>query len=98
VLGRALLAARSDANSFWMLLSGNPEVALSSTRTATTTPAANLPTPATTNAVTPANVAPSVTPAAAVATAAVTASASRVASTAVNDTSASASQKRKACP
>jgi hypothetical protein len=44
VLGRALLAARTDANSFWMLLSGNPEVAFPST-TATTTPAANLPTP-----------------------------------------------------
>jgi hypothetical protein len=27
VLGRALLAARTDVNSFWMLLSGNPEVA-----------------------------------------------------------------------
>jgi hypothetical protein len=30
VLGRALLAARSDANMFWMLLSGNPEIAISS--------------------------------------------------------------------
>ena len=27
VLGRALLAAGTDANRFWMLLSGNPEVA-----------------------------------------------------------------------
>jgi hypothetical protein len=45
VLGRALLAARTDPNSFWMLLSGNPEVAFPST-TATTTLAANLPTPA----------------------------------------------------
>jgi hypothetical protein len=43
VLGRALLAARTDANQFWMLLSGNPEVAFSST-TATTTPATNAPT------------------------------------------------------
>jgi hypothetical protein len=43
VLGRALLAARTDANSFWMLLSGNPEVALSST-TATTMPTATLTT------------------------------------------------------
>jgi hypothetical protein len=42
VLGRALVSARTDANSFWMLLSGNPEVAFPST-TATTTPAANLP-------------------------------------------------------
>ncbi len=47
VLGRALLAARSDANSFWMLLSGNAEVAFPSTTattTATTTLAAKLPT------------------------------------------------------
>jgi hypothetical protein len=50
VLGRALLAARTDPNSFWMLLSGNAEVAFSST-TATTTPAANLPTPATASAI-----------------------------------------------
>jgi hypothetical protein len=46
ILGRALLAARNDAIGFWMLLSGNAEVAFPST-TATTTPAANLPTPAT---------------------------------------------------
>jgi hypothetical protein len=44
VLGRALLAVRTNANSFWMLLSRNPEVAFPST-TATTSPAANLPTP-----------------------------------------------------
>jgi hypothetical protein len=44
VLGRALLAASTDVNRFWMLLSGNAEVVLSS-KTATTTPAANLPTP-----------------------------------------------------
>jgi hypothetical protein len=30
VLGRALLAARSDANTFWMLLSGNAEIPLPS--------------------------------------------------------------------
>jgi hypothetical protein len=46
VLGRALLAVRSDPNRFWMLLSGNTEVAFPST-TVTTTPTANLPTPAT---------------------------------------------------
>jgi hypothetical protein len=46
VLGRALLAVRSDPNRFWMLLSGNAEVAFPST-TATTTLATNLPTPAT---------------------------------------------------
>jgi hypothetical protein len=45
VLGRALLAVRTDPNRFWMLLSGNAEVALPST-TATTTLAASLPTPA----------------------------------------------------
>jgi hypothetical protein len=49
VLGRALLAVRTDVNSFWMLLSGNPEVAFPST-TATTTLATNLPTPATVGA------------------------------------------------
>jgi hypothetical protein len=46
VLGRALLAVRTDPNRLWMLLSENPEVAFPST-TATTTPAANLPTPVT---------------------------------------------------
>jgi hypothetical protein len=45
VLGRALLSARTDVNRFWMLLSGNAEIAFPSTTT-TTTPAANLPTPA----------------------------------------------------
>jgi hypothetical protein len=42
VLGRALVAVRTDVNSFWTLLSGNAEVAFSST-TATSTPAVNLP-------------------------------------------------------
>jgi hypothetical protein len=38
VVGRALLAVRTDPNRFWMLLSGNAEiVALSSTTTTTTT-------------------------------------------------------------
>jgi hypothetical protein len=52
VLGRALASARTDANSFWMLLSGNPEVAFPST-TATTAPRLRtslLGTPATSNA------------------------------------------------
>jgi hypothetical protein len=45
LLGRALLLARTDANRFWMLLSGNhPEVAFSS-RTTKIAAAANLPTP-----------------------------------------------------
>jgi hypothetical protein len=46
VLGRALLAVRSDPNRFWMLLSGNSEVAFPSTTT-TTTPVTNLSMPAT---------------------------------------------------
>jgi hypothetical protein len=41
VLGRALLAVRSDANSLWMLLSGNTEVAFLS-RTTTIAVAASL--------------------------------------------------------
>jgi hypothetical protein len=36
VLGRALLSVRTDANRFWMLLSGNPEVAFLSTTAMTT--------------------------------------------------------------
>jgi hypothetical protein len=43
VLGRALLAVQTDLNRFWMLLSGNTEVAFPST-TATTAPTASLPT------------------------------------------------------
>jgi hypothetical protein len=50
VLGRALLAARNDANSFWMLLAGNAEVA-SPWRTTTIAAAAILPTPAPATAV-----------------------------------------------
>jgi hypothetical protein len=47
VLGRALLAARTDANSFWMLLKGNDEVTFPPT-TATTAAAVSLSiTPAT---------------------------------------------------
>jgi hypothetical protein len=51
VLGRALLSARTDANRFWMLLSGNAEVAFPST-TATIAAAANLPDTPTTAAAT----------------------------------------------
>jgi hypothetical protein len=46
LMGRALLSARTDVNSVWMLLSGNPEVAFPSTTT-TIAAATNLPTPAT---------------------------------------------------
>jgi hypothetical protein len=51
LLGRALVAERtnSSVNFFWMLLSGNAEVVFPST-TPTTTPAANVPTPATVDA------------------------------------------------
>jgi hypothetical protein len=49
VLGGALLAGRTDPNRFWMLLSGNAEVAFPS-RTSTITAVANLPTPASANA------------------------------------------------
>jgi hypothetical protein len=56
MLGRALLAARTNANSFWMLLSGNAEVAFP-LRTTTIVAAANLPTPATTAATSALNVA-----------------------------------------
>jgi hypothetical protein len=47
ILGRAHLAALTDVNRFWMLLSGNVEIAFPLTMTATTTPAATLPTLAT---------------------------------------------------
>jgi hypothetical protein len=43
VLGRALVSARTDTHSFWMLLPGNAEVAFPS-RTTTIAAAANLPT------------------------------------------------------
>jgi hypothetical protein len=45
LLGRALLAARTDVISFWMLISGNAEVAFPSTN-ATTTLVANVTTSA----------------------------------------------------
>jgi hypothetical protein len=86
VLGRALLAVRTDPNRFWMLLSGNSEVAFPST-TATTTTAASLPTPA--NAVASESIAP------VVATASVSATA---ASSVIAAAAAAAGQKRKACP
>jgi hypothetical protein len=46
VLGRALLSARTNANSFWILLSGNAEVAFLSTTATTTLAITDLPTPA----------------------------------------------------
>ena len=65
MLGRALLATRTDVNCFWMLLSGNAEIAFSS-MTAPTTPTVNLPTPAT--VADPVNAAPVVAITAATAT------------------------------
>jgi hypothetical protein len=94
VLGRALLSASTDANSFWMLFSGNAEVAFPST-TATTTLAAKLPTHA--------NVDASTNAAAVAAIDAVTAATTRTDSTsgataATNAATPTASQKRKARP
>jgi hypothetical protein len=54
VLGRALLAVRTSPNRFWMLLSGNAEVAFLST-TATTTAATSIPVPAATRSPVPAS-------------------------------------------
>jgi hypothetical protein len=82
VLGRALLTVRTDPNRFWMLLSGNAEVAFPSA-SATTTPVATiLPTPATGT--------PSVGVSPVAATASTTSASNTVAS--------AACQKRKACP
>jgi hypothetical protein len=93
VLGRALLSARTDTNNFWMLLSGNAEVAFPST-TATTTPAASLPTPATTAATSDA-----AAPVAAAVTATRAASATDTsASASANFATSTAHQKRKARP
>jgi hypothetical protein len=87
VLGRALLSARTNTNSLWILLSGNAEVAFPST-TATT----GLPTPATTAAAT-SNVA------AAAATAAAAVSVTRAASaSAATVATPTAHPKRKAHP
>jgi hypothetical protein len=52
ILGRALAAARTDANSLWMFLSGNPEVAFPST----TTPVSAVAASATVGATTTVNV------------------------------------------
>jgi hypothetical protein len=56
VLGRALLEARTDSNRYWMLLSGNAEVAFPPSAT-TIAAATNLPTPATAAAISTANIA-----------------------------------------
>jgi hypothetical protein len=102
VLGRALLAARTNANIFWILLSGNAEVAFPSTA-ATTTLTANLPTPAiaaASSASAPATLSPTTGAACAPATlspttgAAPTISASAIGS----DATANVGEKRKARP
>jgi hypothetical protein len=84
VLGRALLAARTDANSFWILLSGNAEVAIQSS-TATT------PTPVTASAT---SNAAAVVPA----PAAVTVTATRAVSKTGASAASTVCQKRKAHP
>jgi hypothetical protein len=85
VLGRALLVARNDANTFWMFLSGNAEVAFPSTIATT-----SLPTPATTPAT--ANATP------VAASAAVTLAVSATSAAAANADTPTARQKRKARP
>jgi hypothetical protein len=69
VMGRALLSACTDVNSFWMLLSGNAEVAFPSAA-ATIAAAVNLPTPGTAAATTTVTVSPTIVAAAAAANAA----------------------------
>jgi hypothetical protein len=91
VLGRALLSTRTDANSFWMLLSGNPEVAFPLT-TVTTTPAiASLPTSAA------ASTSSTATSNAASTRDTSAAGASAAANAHVNVAAPTACQKRKAC-
>jgi hypothetical protein len=109
LLGRALLATRTDPNRFWMLLSGNAEVAFPS-RTTTIAEAASLPMPASTTATSTLTTTATVsllTAAVAAATRAVippSASASDAfastptAATAANVPTPSAGQKRKASP
>jgi hypothetical protein len=102
VLGRALLSARTDANRFWMLLSGNAEVAFPS-RSTTIAAAVNLPTPHATATTTVTGSLPIVATAAA---AAATSSAAPPSTASASDASAptvaanaatpSAGQKRRA--
>jgi hypothetical protein len=94
VLGRAFLSARTDANSLWMLLSGNAEVTFPST-TVTIATASNFPNPTPTTAADMAMIAPTPTTAAdtaMVAPTVATAAASNVVAR------ADAGQKRKAYP
>jgi hypothetical protein len=105
VLGRSLLAVRTDPNRFWMLLSGNPEVAFP-TRTPTIAAAANLHMPATTSTsaltTTVTGILPAATAAAAARAAIPSSTSDAVASTptvpaaAANVATPSAGQKRKA--
>jgi hypothetical protein len=99
VLGRALLAVRSDANRFWMLLSGNAEVAFPSGTSIAA--AANLPKPAAAATTTVTGSLPIAAAAASTATSAATPSTAYTsdvfASTvAANAATPSASQDRKA--
>jgi hypothetical protein len=96
VLGRALRAARTDPESFWMLISGNAEVVFPST-TATATPAATLPTPAaaTATANVPATTADAATSAATSSTDTTSGVFDPTVSAAANVATTSAGQKRK---
>jgi hypothetical protein len=100
VLGRALLATRTNVNSFWMLLSGNAEVAFPS-RTTTIAANANLPTLATIASTTNAS---AVAATCTTVTATATATATRAVSTSGASADASVTitptdcQKRKAPP
>jgi hypothetical protein len=101
VLGRALLSARTDANRFWTLLSGNAEVAFPS-RTTTIAAAANLPTPAAAATTTLTGSLPIAAATVSTATSAATPSTASTsdafASTAAaNAATPSAGQKRRAC-
>jgi hypothetical protein len=90
VLGRALLSARTDANSFWMLLSGNAEIAFPS-KAATATPAVNQPASATAAATASASATATLSP--------TTGAASTVSASAIGgDATANVGEKRKARP
>jgi hypothetical protein len=99
VLGRALLSVGADANRFWMLLSGNADVAFPS-RTTTIAAAAPVTASATDTGTSTANVVAGAS--SMMSTLTITATgrlpAAAAATTAVNVATPSAGQKRKACP
>jgi hypothetical protein len=98
VLGRALLSARTDANRFWMLLSGNADVAFPSRIAATA--AANLPTHAAATSTSTTDVPAFAGPVTTAATAGLptAAAAAPTIAAAANVATPSSGQKRKARP